>query len=150
MKISAIIILMFVSAFFTGCNKDTDNSVTTPSAYKGTWIINSYTYVNSTVDSINVSLNMDGNNGVLTGTGTIVHGTNKTGSTVVQSISGNIAGGYNSTSISLTVTDKTTSNRFVYSGTQQQSTTLSYVGTAIIYTSTDTTLLGQLTFFKGS
>jgi len=151
MKTSVLFFLLAVISI-TGCKKDSDNTITpTTSQYKGTWEISNYTTVNYIQDSIIVKLSMDGNNGALTGTGNIVYGTNKSGSTVVIVINGNITGSYTDSNLSIIVTDKTTANRFTYSGTKQASLAgQSYVGNGAIITSTDTTNLGSLTFFKGS
>ena len=151
MRIIAILSVLLVVASFTGCKKSSDNPVSTTNEYTGTWKIYSYSSTNGIVDSIVVNLNMNGNNGVLTGSGNIVYGTNKSSSNLAIVINGNLTGAYSDSNISVVVTDKVTSNKFTYAGTKQSTSSgLGYTGNAVIITSADTLDVTDLTFYKSN
>lgn len=149
MKATILLSILFLGAAFFGCSKNSDNPVTTTNEYTGTWKIYSYVSSSGKVDSIVVNLNMNGNNGALTGSGNVVYGTNKTGSDIQIVIDGNLTGAYSDSNISVVVTDKVTSNKFTFAGTKKSDSS-GYTGNAVIITGTNTFDVSDLTFYKSN
>ena len=144
-------LLITISLLALNCKSNSDNPVTTSTnTYSGVFNISSFTYTGSTVDSIVVSLNLNGNNGILSGTGTITYGRHETGNDIKIVVKGNAAGAYSDSNINVSVTDNTTSNKFVYSGTNSSANSTNYSGTALIITSTDTLTFTGISLYKSN
>lgn len=150
MKLILSGLLIALSLFSFACKSSSNNPVTTTNEFSGTFNLSSFTTTGSTYDSLIVSMNLTGNNNILGGTGTITYGKHQAGNDLKIVISGNATGSYSDSNLGVTITDKVTNNRFIYTGTKSSSSSSSYQGGALIITSTDTLTFASETVFKSN
>ncbi|MCL5027566.1 MAG: hypothetical protein M1480_00955 [Bacteroidetes bacterium] len=142
-------LLIALSLFSFACKSNSDNPVSSTDTFSGTFNLSSFTTTGTTYDSLIVSMNLTGNNDILSGTGSITYGKHQAGNDLKIVINGNAAGSYSDSNIGVTITDKVTNNRFIYTGTKTSSSS-SYQGSALIITATDTLTFASETVYKSN
>ncbi len=122
---------------------------TNTNTFNGTYDLSVWNSTGTTYDSLIVSMNLTGTNGVLGGTGSINYGKHDTGGDTKIIINGAATGAYSDSNLGVVITDKVTSNKFIYNGTKSSSSS-GYQGDALIITSTDTLTFGNTSVYKSN
>jgi hypothetical protein len=146
-----LILLAAIFLFVTACSKD-DNPTgpTTDSFITGEWKAGGFTASSGNIDSVEINVQLSGNDGAFTGSGTITFGGRENGTNYVGYFNDEIKGTYSENSISMTSKNNVTGDTFSFSGnkdTDEFFNSWSFRGTAT-YVISGTSRTYEINFYK--
>ena len=129
---SVIFMLIFL---FAACSSNSNNPVAPSNTLKGTWKL---TYYGTEGDTLHVTLNIDGSDNKLGGSGSLDYIMRNNGRTFTLNTTDNLSGSYSTTSI-----DGSLGTDFKFTGTKSGS---NYAGTFWLNRVTDTLSVSGVTY----
>jgi hypothetical protein len=146
-----ITVIAISVSIFSACSSKNNNPtdpVVPTSAINGTWQSWSKTYTGTELtDSLAVDLNLQEENGVVTGSGTVNALFQDSSSTTISvTMTGNVTGTYSNPNINLVFTSSISDDKYTYSGSWER-TNENFKGTASVTTLDKTYIFSESSLF---